>query len=335
MGRDIVAEIWSRPGPGRYEGKFEHWDERASVRTKPQRSLRRADGQGQMFFPPESLPVLTHPAVAARGTQTRDRLLVHALYQYLRFTTVLEQTRVLPVTAQISAGLSGVSLPAAMRRDAFRITTDEAWHSQFSHDFLSEVVQATGISPAGLVEPCFAGHLTEVRDSFEPSMLALADLFFVIVSETLISGLLAGIPSDKRLPPAVRAVIGDHAEDEGRHHAYFRSFLGLMWPRMSPGERRLIGPKVPELAAIFLRPDRNAITHMLAATGFSAAEADGIVAECCPHGGQEWVAGPAARGTICAFRDVGAFDDDLIYDTFAAAGLLEEVEHAAAGQRRS
>jgi len=321
--RDAVAEILHRPGSDEYESRFGSWESRSSVRTKPRRMPQHADTEDQVFFPPEGLPVLAHPLVAACGPGVRGRMLIHALYQYLNFTTVLEQATVLPVTAQISSGLGGVRLPGAMRCDAFKITTDEAWHAQFCYDFLQEVGRVTGVPPSAVGEPSFVGQLAMMRAAIEPSFRSLVDLFFAIVSETLVSGLLAEIPNDKRLPVPVRAIVGDHAEDEGRHHAYFRSLLRILWPRLSARERRLIGPLVPGFARIFLEPDKDSAIRILSATGFSAQQARDIVAESYPHDGRGSYLTGAAHWTVRAFTEVGALGDQVIQDAFASAGLID------------
>lgn len=322
IGRDVVGAVLGRAGPDDYESSFGNWEGRSSVRNKPRRKMNDADGADRVFFPPEFVPALGHPLVAARGTSTRSRLLTHALYQYLHFTTVLEQTAVLPVTAQLAAGRSGLCLPEAMRRDAFKITTDEAWHAQFSYDFLQEVVRVTGVQPTLPAEPRFVRHLAGVRESIEPSAHALADLLFAVVSETLVSRLLADIPNDKRLPVPVRALVGDHAEDEGRHYAYFQSFLRLLWPKLSSSERHLLGPRVPELVRVFLQPDLTAAARMLRASGFTEDEAARVVADSYSKQERSHELRSAARGTVRVFRDVGALDDPVIFDAFASAGLV-------------
>ena len=315
MSSSLALATPSKAG-SHYQSSFKNWDSRSSVRTKPQRDMSSTDGH--ILFPPEFVPALAHPLVAARGTAARDLLLTHVLYQYLHFTTVLEQTAVLPVTAQISLGCSGLSLPEAMRRDAFKITTDEAWHAQFSYDFLHEAARATGVQPTLLTEPPFVRRTAEARDGVEPSVRRLTNLFFAIVSETLISRILAGIPNDKRLPAPVRALVADHAADEGRHHAYFRSFLGYLWPRLSSRERQMFGSRVPEYIQIFLDPDVTSVIRMLREVGLTTGETALVVAESYPRHDRRLDMRSAASGTIRAFRDVGALDDPVIYDAFAA-----------------
>ncbi|GII77160.1 hypothetical protein Sru01_21420 [Sphaerisporangium rufum] len=324
-----TSEVAKGPGDA-YRSAFRHWESRAGVRTRPRRVLDER-GRDALFFPPEFVPATAHPLVAARGPGTAHRLLVHSLYQYLHFTTVLEQLAVLPVTAALSLGRAGVELPDGMRADAFKITTDEAWHAQFSYEFTGEVARVTGIAPSAVVEPRLVRALEETRLAFEPALHGLVDLVFAVVSETLVSALLHDVPRDGRLPGPVRALVADHAADEGRHHAYFREFLRRLWPALGPAART-VGPRVPELVRVFLDPDMSAVAAGLRASGFTPPQITEIIADCYGPAAPCRDVRPAARATVRAFAEVGALDDTCTRDAFADAGLLVEGP-AAAGAR--
>jgi hypothetical protein len=317
-----------------YRSSFGSWNERAGVRSRPARRLDVVTG-AEIFFPPEYAPWAEHPLVLARGAQARFELLVHALHQYLHFTTVLEQVAIMPVTMRISRGLpvSGVDLPVGMRTDAFRITTDEAWHAQFCHEFMLQVGHRTGAMPAAVTDPAFAGQLEQARQSFGPAHHALADLTFACVSETLISGFLVSVPRDSRLPGPVRHIIADHASDEGRHHAYFRGFLKQLWPELTGYEKALVGCHVPQFVHTFLAPDPAGADAALRHLRFGSAERAAILADVR----DQWAASArgahalAASGTVRAFAEVGALDLPAVRDAFEAADLLGALEVPAVG----
>lgn len=304
-----------------YASTFVHWEQRASVRTKPRRTVGGGDS-APLLFPPELVPATEHPLVRARGPAAARRILAQSLYAYLDFTVVLEQSVVLPVTSRIALGRSGLDLPRRMRSDAFKITTDEAYHAQFCHEFVEQLAEHCGIPVALPDEPQFAGRVGAVRDRFDPALHPLLDLVFVTVSETLVSAYLSDLPGDRRLPRPVRDVVGDHAEDEGRHHAYFRAFLRYLWPQLSERERRLVGPHVPDLVEAFLEPDLGAVTLALRDAGLDEREAATVVGECYRSAGDGGSMARAARATVLSFRDVGALDDPATHEAFAARGLV-------------
>src|SRR4029079_18312949 len=178
---------------------------------------------------PELMPVVGHPLVVDRGPGVVERLLVGRLYQYLHFTTELEELAVVPVVSKIARGRAGIALSPAMCADAFNIATDETWHAQFSYDLMRQVQWLTAVPWRPPELPLFVDRLDEVRQRLDPEIRGVEALLFAIVSETLISSILSDLPRDRRLPTAVREVVADHAEDEGRHHAYFRGVLRVLW----------------------------------------------------------------------------------------------------------
>ncbi|WP_431043043.1 diiron oxygenase [Streptomyces sp. P1-3] len=289
------------------------------MRVKPRRVLSQA-AEGQVYFPPELVPVVSHPIVRSAAPETVHRILVQRLYHYLHFTTELESVAVLPVTVDLSRGRDDLNLCAAMREDAFKISTDEAWHAQFSHDLMAQVAAETGIAHR-LPEPAFIRRLEEIRAAMEPELRGTESLAFCIVSETLISAILADLPQDRRLPAAVRDVVRDHAEDEGKHHAYFRGVLKHFWHSLSPGQRQRLGPWLPELVTAFLEPDYPATARSLLTAGLTAAQAEAVLAESYPALTVRASIADASRTTVRYFAEVGALDDPATLDAFQAAGL--------------
>jgi hypothetical protein len=261
--------------------------------------------------------------MAERGEDAMRAVLVQRLYQYLDFTVELENTAVIPVTSKIARGRAGLDLPDQMRMDAFKIVTDEAWHAQFSYDMMAQVQAATGVPRRAGEPPQFAMRLTEIGRRLDPDLRGIEDLLFAVVSETLISATLSDLPTDRRLPDAVREVVADHAEDEGKHHAFFRSLLDFLWPSLSGAQRRGIGPWLPELIYAFLEPDYVATALALAEVGLSPREIECVLHDSFPEAAVQRGIADAARSTVRYFRAVGALDDSETLEAFAAARLLD------------
>ncbi|MER6329672.1 diiron oxygenase [Streptomyces sp. NPDC001034] len=305
-----------------YTSSFGRWDRLAGVRNRPHRSFA---GPGSLCFPPELYPVATHPLVTAGGPEQVEWLLLRRLHDYLDFTTQLESLAVIPVVTAISGGRSGLDLPEDMRADAFKIMTDEAWHAQGSYDFAQQVARATGVPaerPDGGGPPAFAQRLDAVRDRLPAGIRGVEALVFAIVSETLISGILAQIPRDERLPGSLREHVRDHAEDEGRHHVYFRAVLRHLWAALTPGERGAVGPHVPAAIHAFLAPDRARAAGDLRTLGLPERDVEQVVAESWPEERVVRDMAGAARSLVRYFTEVGALDDPATRDSFETAGLL-------------
>jgi hypothetical protein len=315
----VPGNAAARPVLSTYASRFGRWDDLASVRRKPQRHLV---DPADVYFPPELYPVVSHPLVVARGPAAVRTLLLQRLYDYLAFTTELENLAVIPVAAKIARGTSGLLLPRQMRADAFKIVTDEAWHAQFSYDFTQELERVTGVPRGGGGIPVFAQRLDGIAALLPQEVAGLEALVFAIVSETLISGILSELPRDERLPRPVRDLVRDHAEDEGRHHVYFRSVLRHLWPALTLRERRAIGPHVPAIIQAFLTPDHAQVATRLAAVGLSDEEIVQVVTECWPEHELMGATAESAAPAVRYFTEVGALDDSRTRCAFMEAGLL-------------
>lgn len=305
-----------------YRSAFRNWERRASVRQRPRRVLPEP-AEGQVYFPPELMPVVEHPQVVALGAQARHTLLVQALFNYLDFTAELENVTVLPVASDISRGRCGLSLPEAARRDAYRIITDEAWHAQFSEDLLHQVARQTGVTRASTDEPLFVGRLSRVEAQLDEAVRGIGRLLFAIVSETLISAILSDLPHDPRLPNAVRDVVADHALDEGRHHAYFRAILEYAWRQLSTDERRRVGPWIPAVIHAFLEPDYRFTARALASIGLTVEQVESVLTDWYPRTEVLANAATAAAPTVRYFQEAGALEDPATRDAFLAARLVD------------
>lgn len=305
-----------------YRTKFRVWESRASVRNAPRRVLRDDARGGKLFFPPELVPMVAHPLVEERGPPVVEALLLQRLHVYLDFTADLEQSAVNPVAQLISRRRIGFTLPERMIEDAYKICTDESWHAQFSDDLQRQIAETTGTRPVLPVEPQFLARLRAAEESAPAEIAGLPKLFFTIVSETLISSILAGIPSDRRIVTAVRELVGDHAQDEGRHHAFFSGVFARVWPSLSPAERRLVGPLLAEFIFAFLEPDYPALTQVVRAAGLTDDEARQVVEE--THPPAVVVAGirQATASTLKLFAEHDVFADEAVRETFVERGLL-------------
>jgi hypothetical protein len=277
---------------------------------------------GKLYFAPELAPVSLHPEVVALGPAFVRRVLVDHLYRYLDFTAHLEHDVVNVVASRIALRKTGFELPADMVHDAYKLYCDEAYHALFSADLKRQVEAATGIVVAHSRVPRALQSLRAIQSAAPRELRSLIKLFFVIVSETLISATLIQIPKDPRVVTAVRKIVADHAEDEGRHHAYFASLLDVVWPRMTPRQRATIGPLIARFIVEFLQPDFAAIRSGLAACGLPPNKVEEIVADSYPAQQIVTAARTMAKATLRLCERNGVFDEPGTRDCFQTFGLI-------------
>lgn len=305
-----------------YESKLNNWDHLASVRVKPLRLLVDEESEGKVFFPPELVPVAQHHMVRNLGDWAIREVLIQRLYSYLDFTAVLEHDVVNRVTLQVAQRKIGITLPWEMVFDAYKIYCDEAYHALFSVDLAHQIELATGVKPNPFGQSRCLLILEGLLARVPWDLRQLAEVFFTIVSETLISSILSDIPKDKRVVTTVRHVISDHAEDEGKHHAYFSKLLEFLWPSLGERERQIIGPLLPQYILAFLEPDYGAIECELAGCGLKPEEIKQIIYECYPQSQVLANVRSGAKATLRHFERNGVFEDRRTLDAFLSSGLI-------------
>jgi hypothetical protein len=281
------------------------------------------EAAGRLFFTPEFVPAAQHPLVRALGPEAARVLQVRHLYRYLDFTTRLELEVINNVARDIALDKAGLDLPDVMRADAFKLCTDESYHAYFSDDMRRQVSEATGIASQSTGTPPFLRRLRAIRRDLPRDQRRLSVILFAVVSETLISGILAQVPKDQRVVTAVRALIADHAEDEGRHSAFFSQFFAYLWPRLGGALQAALGPLLPQFILAFLETDARAVRRDLARLPLLPSEIDAVVAQSYPAAEVLSNARQAASVTLHLFAHHGLMDDPRIADSFREQGLAD------------
>jgi hypothetical protein len=302
-------------GEAGYRSPLGSWHERAAVRASPRRRIP-AEAENLLFFSPDLVPVVAHPLVRALPEDVFRQILIQHLYRYLDFTAKLESIVVNRAVLGIALGTVGVRLPPGMRLDAHKIYCDEAYHTLMCADLAGQARVMTGVDPRLPGEPFF--------------LRRLAELLFVIISETLISATLAEVPDSADVVGTVRETVSDHAGDEGRHHAYFAMFLKLLWGQLTPAERDRAGTWVPRLADAFLRPDVAAIRDELAGYGMPPGDVETVLAEVFPANVVDTHRSHVARYTLRYFTELDAFGTQQSQQELADHGFSVP----AAGEER-
>lgn len=150
----------------------------------------------------------------------------------------------------------------------------------------------------------------------------LIKLFFVTVSETLITGVLHSVPQDQRVAPTVRGVIGDHAADEALHSVYFRNLFPMLWNSLSPREREIIGQVLPQLVWAFLVPDYSVESNVLRQLGFTSHDIARVLEEVYVPTQVAQAVRQAAKPTIKMFESAGVCATGAVKQVFADYELI-------------
>ena len=300
---------------------FRNWYERAGVRSDPRRMLEIEDDIHKAFFPERLVPHLDHPLIDPADQDLRRYLTVQHCYQWLRFTMHFEVAVVCRATQQIADGSTGLDLSDASRMDAYKIVVDESYHSLYNLDVQHQLEARSGIAALNYDFGPFIQDLDSVGEDM-PQHRMLVQLLQVVVFETLITSILADIPSDESVVTLVRDTVRDHALDEGRHHAFFSAFFKHLWGQLGNATRNLVADYLPVLILRSLRPATDPARSALQSCGFDPQQVRDVIAD--SYSRERVLAGVrrAAAKTIRLFDDVGVLDRPGVRDRFISHGLI-------------
>lgn len=249
------------------------WWERAAVRAQVRRSFNEASESHKAFFPSALLPYLSHPAVTELGQESHRRLAIRHLYRYLLFTTEVETNVVNVATLE----LANTSPSPATRLVALQIYVDEGFHSLMNLDFVEHLAVCSGVPSLSGDFSAVTGALAALRERDPELDATIALVLQVVVFETSVTSYLRDVPDDEETMTCVREIVGDHARDEARHHAFYSEVLKELAPDIPQQlARRYVG-LMRESADIWLGPDRDGIVMALRAEGLSPVTAARVV----------------------------------------------------------
>ncbi|MDA4845231.1 diiron oxygenase [Hoeflea poritis] len=255
------------------------WHRRAAVRNAP-RYMLNEDDIGDHLFPQKLAPVLKHPRVRQLDGEHICGLLNNHLFRYLDFTAKLEMAVVNDVVKDIAFGHMPMPLDDLAILAAHKIYVDEAFHALMSVDLLQQAQQLLQVEAILPKAPRFLrelrGHLSAAKSEEERRLIRL---FFVIVSETLITNSLTDIRQDRNLPVAVRKTLAQHAKDEAAHQKFFLGLLRGLWPVLRPSDQAFCLLLIPRFVHAFVAPDYQAMASELHAFGLSLDDAQIVIRE--------------------------------------------------------
>jgi hypothetical protein len=254
-----------------------------------------------------------------------QQLLAYRLLSHLQFTTVLELEHVNGVCSKLARGCYELELSCGQKNDALRIYCDEGGHALFVELLSREVELLHQVDRRALGQARFQSVLARLFSEY--GNLVHRDwlhLFFVCVSETLVSKILREIPRDPSVAPAVREVIGDHARDEGTHSVYFHWLFPKAWQTLTGKQQEVLGALLPTLLDAFLAPDTACDERVLQALGVSSQVRRRLLEQTYDPTMIRDNVRTAAQPTLRMFANAGIFERAGTFEAFAAADLYLE-----------
>ncbi|MEO1765043.1 MAG: diiron oxygenase [Cyanobacteria bacterium J06629_18] len=297
---------------------FSRWNEKSWIRSKPMRQ----DEIVGLPFSPNLVPLANHSAIS-QDNNLWMTVLAYRLLAHLQFTTLLELNHVNPVCSVLSLGSAPIDLNVQQRNDALKIYCDEGGHALFVELFSTQVIETFSLGDSVLGRPIFE-KVIETIIAENQTILSpdLIKLFFVTISETLVTKVLKQVPSDPKVANVVRDVIGDHAADEALHGAYFQALFPLLWQNLSSLEKQEMIKILPRLVWAFLGPDYDVEYNVLKSLNFTDVDAKGILQEVFVPNEVASGVKQAASPTLRMFEKAGVFEVSGAFQIFADYQLI-------------
>lgn len=317
----IIDQAWTDTFT--YASKLSDWDQTASVRIKPRRLLANKEVADGLFFPPELVPEALHSIVHNLGDKTRQEILVQRLYTCFKTVAQLEQDQVNRVILKVAQRKIGVNLPWDIAFDAYKIYTDESYHSLCTVDLEHQIESATGVKAHPMsVCHCLA-RLEELTLTVPQDLRLLADIFATCICEMLVTSILSDIANDSQIVKTVREAVADHLEDEEKHFVYFSKLLEFLWTHLDERGHQEIGPLLPQFILAFLEPDIAAIERTLTGCNLKPVQVQQIIDESYPYpqilANMRW----RAKATLQHLESIDIFANQQIVQAFENSGLID------------
>lgn len=253
----------------KYQKYFEQWDKESAVRSKPNIYTMQGDSldtelRDRRWFIPEGVPILEHPLLKGLDRDKEQYLLGRFLLQFLEYGTILEHEFVNTILAEIALGEHGLPIPDAMRLDAFKIYSDEAYHAKFNMEATQQIRNYIGLSVSE-AWPLKNSRLTGLRklipqDKSRENFLIRFGI--VIASETIAPKELSETMKGIVIEPIYNLFV-HHAEDERRHCMYFSDLFDIVWSYLSENEKQYLGLMFPHILKAFVDINKIALYEAL------------------------------------------------------------------------
>lgn len=239
---------------------FKNWEKNATLRTAP---LHTIESLGNARFLSSSVSPILNLECITELNQSEIRFVeIQLLYRYLAFTEYLETKLVNPQILEIANDSYGLGFPQIVKINAYKIYCDEAFHVLQAFNMIDQIHQLTQVLPLAF-NVDINDRLKQLEKEFHPSVRAYFSLFFVAVSECLVSQELNGYVKDQSIHSEILALMRDHARDEALHAAFFVNILEHLHQKLGPEKFNHFVEMIPKMLEAYLLPNEEDIKLIL------------------------------------------------------------------------
>lgn len=200
-----------------------------------------------------------------------------------------------------------------------KMYVDEGYHALFCLDMAQQVKKITNIFPLYDSKPSFIKELKLLGQKVKNPKVA--NIIFTAVSETLITGSLTEVAKEEAVPVSISGLMKDHAKDESRHHAFFKSLIYKIFSNNSLDARSALD-FIPEAIYAFIKPDRMQLYNCLTQIGVTSSESNEIISDVYTDEVIEKSARSSAKDLLRFIDRSGMIDSNLLREKLEEKKLI-------------
>lgn len=225
-------------------GYLGQWEQRATVRHLTRTRLTAETARSDMF-PAAMQPLIAHAEVAARGDDTRHRILARATATFQLHVAILEVDLITDLCIRLVNKGAGVAIPESARQVVLTVATDESYHAFVAREFLSDLERLTGIIPNADADMPILRGLAALRDAAPTEIERAVETMALCFAENFVTEELFGLSREQVPEGPFHTLMREHMMDEGRHQIFFRRLFRHLWESLDETRRTELGRLVP------------------------------------------------------------------------------------------
>jgi len=260
-----------------YSSALSRWHTTSAIRQFRYEDIINDGIQGHLPFSPSLVPISGHPLVKEKGVQ--EKILYRCMTEYMLFTTYLEILLINPSLTFLIFGDHNFNLDDCIYTDAMKIYCDEGYHALFSLETFTHVDIPYYKGIREIKKPNSIQRVFNIINNLDKTRRGVALLSFAMVSETMVTNSLLSAMKDETVAASVRSIISAHAEDEGKHQAFFMRVYPLIWHQLPENEKNELGSIFRNFAESFVEPDWDFYSAVLQESSFDKAEVNLIISD--------------------------------------------------------
>lgn len=296
------------------------WESRASVRTRPRKTIDFT--QQGYFFPEDKQPLLLAKEVESLGQEGKEGVLVQSFYKYLHDIVNLEIKEIVSACSKILYADLPVRFSAETELNTYSVIIDEYYHVYIAQDMILQLKNRyPDLQPLDYPISDSRHAVIEIKKKLDPKYHDIFEILANCCFETTLVRELVEFFNSPGVHPSIKYYVNDHMNDESRHYAFFYDLMTYLWAEIPEDYRQAIGAHLAEFTTLYLSVESEKAFNIELLNSLIADrnQAQSSV-EALYSGFEVTPEVPIVKNVLRAFRNSGILDHPSVRESFATIG---------------